>query len=213
MPSTPHLLAFALAAFLIIIIPGPSVLFTVGRALSYGRREALLTVLGNALGAAVICALVAIGLGALVAASASVLLVVKLAGAAYLMYLGVQAFRDRRSIVAALGVQPDPIRSKRVLRQGFMVGITNPKTLVFLAAVLPQFISPERGSAGLQMLVLGGIFVGIALISDSVWALAAGAARSWFARSPRRLELVGGTGGLMIIGLGAGVAITGAAEA
>ncbi len=209
MPSTSHLLAFTLAAFIIIVIPGPSVLFTVGRALSYGRREALLSVLGNAVGAAVIAVAVAIGLGAIVAASASVLLVVKLAGAAYLVYLGVQAFRERRSLVQALTASPDPIRTKRVLRQGFMVGVTNPKTLVFFAAVLPQFTDTGSGSVGLQMLVLGGIFVAIALISDSVWALVAGAARSWFARSPRRLELVGGTGGLMIIGLGATIAVTG----
>jgi threonine/homoserine/homoserine lactone efflux protein len=210
-PSSSHLLAFAVAALVIIVIPGPSVLFTVGRALSYGRREALLSVLGNSIGAAVIAAAVAIGLGAVVAASAAVLTAVKLAGAAYLVYLGVQAFRERRSLVEALRSQPEPARSKRVLRQGFMVGITNPKTIVFFAAVLPQF-ADAAAPIGPQVLVFGAIFVVIALLSDSVWALVAGAARSWFARSPRRLELVGGTGGLMIIGLGATVAVTGSKE-
>jgi threonine/homoserine/homoserine lactone efflux protein len=209
MPSASHLLTFTVAAFVLIVIPGPSVLFTVGRALSYGRREALLSVLGNALGAAALVTAVAVGLGAIVAASAGVLLVVKLAGAAYLIHLGVQAFRDRRSLVDALGARPEPARTKRVLRQGFTVGVTNPKTIVFFVAVLPQFTDGGGSAVGTQILLLGGIFVAIALISDSVWAFAADAARSWFARSPRRLELIGGTGGLMIIGLGATVAVTG----
>ncbi|HEY3003286.1 MAG TPA: LysE family translocator [Kribbellaceae bacterium] len=212
MPSPSHLLAFSLAALVIIVIPGPSVLFTVGRALSYGRREALLTVLGNGLGATVVAAAVAVGLGAVIAASAAVLTVIKLAGASYLIYLGVRAFRERRSLVQALAVRPEPARSKRVLRQGFMVGLTNPKTAVFFAAVLPQFTDPAAGPLAVQTLVFAAIFLPLAIISDSTWALLAGAARSWFARSPRRLELIGGTGGLMIIGLGATVAVTGTAE-
>jgi threonine/homoserine/homoserine lactone efflux protein len=212
MPSPSHLLAFSLAALVIIVIPGPSVLFTVGRALSYGRREALLTVLGNGLGATVVAAAVAVGLGAVIAASAAVLTVIKLAGASYLIYLGVRAFRERRSLARALAIRPQPARSKRVLRQGFMVGLTNPKTAVFFAAVLPQFTDPAAGPLAVQTLVFAAIFLPLAIISDSTWALLAGAARSWFARSPRRLELVGGTGGLMIIGLGATVAVTGTAE-
>jgi threonine/homoserine/homoserine lactone efflux protein len=210
-PSSNHLLAFAVTALVIIVIPGPSVLFTVGRALSYGRREALLTVLGNAIGAGTIALGVAVGLGAVIAASAMILTVVKFAGAAYLVYLGVQAFRERRSLVEAIRARPEPARTKRVLRQGFVVGVTNPKTTVFFVAVLPQFT--DAGAPVMpQLLLFGAIFVAIALLSDSVWALPAGAARSWFARSPRRLELVGGTGGLMIIGLGATVAVTGSKE-
>lgn len=212
MPSHTHLLAFALTAFVIIVVPGPSVLFTVGRALAYGRREALLTVIGNCLGAMVLVTAVAVGLGAVVAASAAVLLVVKLAGAAYLVYLGIQAIRDRRSLAAALQVKPEPTRTGRVLRQGFTVGITNPKTIVFLAAVLPQFADAKAGPVAPQILLLGGLFVLIGLVSDSVWALVAATARAWFARSPRRLELIGGTGGLMIVGLGATIAVTGSKE-
>jgi threonine/homoserine/homoserine lactone efflux protein len=210
-PTSSHLLAFALTALVIIVIPGPSVMFTVGRALSYGRREALLTVLGNGLGAALVAVAVAVGLGAIVAASAVVLTAIKLAGAAYLIYLGVQAFRERRSLVEALRATPEPARTKRVLWQGFLVGVTNPKTVVFFGAVMPQFADAGRPVVT-QMLIFGTIFFVLALASDSVWALVAGAARSWFARSPRRLELVGGTGGLMIIGLGATVAITGSKE-
>lgn len=211
MPSTSHLLAFAITALVIIVIPGPSVLFTVGRALSYGRREALLTVLGNAIGAATVAVAVALGLGAVVAASAVVLTVIKLGGAAYLIYLGVQAIRERRSLVAALKARPEPARTKRVLWQGFVVGATNPKTTVFFVAVLPQFVDADARVVP-QLLLFGAVFIVIALVSDSVWAIVAGAARSWFARSPRRLELVGGTGGLMIIGLGAAIAATGSKE-
>lgn len=208
MPSTQHLLAFALTALIIIVVPGPSVLFIVGRALAAGRREALLTMAGNAIGAGVMLAAVAVGLGTLIAASSVALLVVKLAGAAYLVYLGVQAFRQRRSLVAALTSGNTTTRARQAMWQGFLVGVTNAKTAVFFAAVLPQFVDRSAGHAGLQILLFGLTFVLIALVSDSVWALVAGTARQWFARSPKRLELVGGTGGLMIIGLGAGIAVS-----
>jgi len=212
MPSTQHLIAFAATALVIIVVPGPSVLFIVGRALAVGRREALLTMLGNTVGAATMLFAVALGLGALIAASAIALTVVKLAGAAYLIYLGVHAFRTRKSLVEALASGVKPGSTRRVLRQGFLVGVTNAKTAVFFAAVLPQFVDKNAGSASVQILLLGLVFILIALCCDSLWALVAGTARDWFARSPRRLELVGGTGGLMIIGLGAGIAVTGSKE-
>jgi threonine/homoserine/homoserine lactone efflux protein len=212
MPSTHHLVAFAITAFVIIVVPGPSVLFIVGRALAVGRREAVLTMLGNTAGAAVLLLAVAFGLGALIAASTVALTIVKLVGAAYLVYLGVHAFRSRKSLAEAMTSGVKPGSARRALRQGFMVGLTNAKTAVFFAAVLPQFVDKNAGPATLQILLLGLIFMLIALCSDSLWALAAGTARQWFARSPRRLELVGGTGGLMIIGLGASIAVTGAKE-
>ncbi|QNE19727.1 LysE family translocator [Kribbella qitaiheensis] len=212
MPSAHHLIAFAITALIIIIVPGPSVLFIVGRALAVGRREAVLTMLGNTAGASVMLVAVSLGLGTLIAASAIVLTIVKLAGAAYLIYLGVHAFRTRKSLAAALAGEVKPGSARRVLRQGFLVGVTNAKTAVFFAAVLPQFVDKEAGSATLQILLLGLIFITIALCSDGLWALLAGTAREWFASSPRRLELVGGTGGLMIIGLGASIAVTGSKE-
>ncbi|TCN37238.1 threonine/homoserine/homoserine lactone efflux protein [Kribbella orskensis] len=212
MPSGHHLLAFAITSFVIIVVPGPSVLFIVGRALAVGRREAVLTMVGNTVGAAVMLVAVALGLGALIAASAIALTVVKLAGAVYLIYLGVHAFRTRKSLVAALQSEVKPGNARRALRQGFLVGVTNAKTAVFFAAVLPQFVDKNAAPASLQILLLGLIFIVIALCSDSLWALVAGTAREWFARSPRRLELVGGTGGLMIIGLGASIAFTGSKE-
>jgi threonine/homoserine/homoserine lactone efflux protein len=212
MPSAHHLIAFAITALVIIIVPGPSVLFIVGRALAVGRREAVLTMLGNTAGASVMLVAVSLGLGTLIAASAVALTIVKLAGAAYLIYLGVHAVRTRKSLAAALAGEVKPGSTKRVLRQGFLVGVTNAKTAVFFAAVLPQFVDKNAGSAALQILLLGLIFITIALCSDGLWALLAGTAREWFASSPRRLELVGGTGGLMIIGLGASIAVTGSKE-
>lgn len=212
MPSAHHLIAFAITALVIIVVPGPSVLFIVGRALAVGRREAVLTMLGNTTGASVMLVAVSLGLGALIAASAVVLTVVKLAGAAYLIYLGVHAVRTRKSLAAALAGEVKPGSTRRVLRQGFLVGVTNAKTAVFFAAVLPQFVDKNAGPASLQILGLGLIFITIALCSDGIWALVAGTAREWFASSPRRLELVGGTGGLMIIGLGASIAVTGSKE-
>jgi threonine/homoserine/homoserine lactone efflux protein len=212
MPSTHHLVAFAITALVIIVVPGPSVLFIVGRALAVGRREAVLTMLGNTAGAAVMLLAVAFGLGALIAASTIALTIVKLVGAAYLVYLGVHAFRSRKSLAEAMTSGVKPGSARRALRQGFLVGLTNAKTAVFFAAVLPQFVDKNAGPATVQILLLGLVFMLIALCSDSLWALAAGTARQWFARSPRRLELVGGTGGLMIIGLGASIAVTGAKE-
>ena len=167
MPSTHHLVAFAITALVIIVVPGPSVLFIVGRALAVGRREAVLTMLGNTVGAAVMLVAVALGLGALIAASAIALTVVKLAGAAYLIYLGVHAFRTRKSLATALTVGSSRRTLAESLRQGFLVGVTNAKTAVFFAAVLPQFVDTNAGAATLQILLLGLVFILIALISDT----------------------------------------------
>ncbi|NNH71671.1 LysE family translocator [Nocardia uniformis] len=204
-----NLLAFFVAATVLIVIPGPGVLFVIGRALTDGRKAALQSVLGHSLGVLVVLVFVAAGLGAVVAASAIALTVVKIVGALYLMYLGVQAIRDRKSLRAALRAEVEPAQRGRMLRQAFLVGISNPKAIIFFSAVLPQFVDPASGAVAGQMLVLGLVFLVIALVSDSAWALLAGSARNWFARSPKRLEAVGGAGGVMIFGLGASVAVSG----
>jgi len=196
-------LAFAALSLIMIVIPGPSVLFTIGRALTVGRREALLTVLGNATGAYLQVVAVALGIGVLVERSAAVFTAVKLVGAAYLIYLGVQAIRHRRRVTDALAGAVPRIGPARAFRDGVVVGFANPKTIVFLVLALPQFTDNSA-----QMLLLGALFPAIAVLCDSVWALAAGTARTWFARSPRRLRMIGGTGGLMMIGLGASLALT-----
>jgi threonine/homoserine/homoserine lactone efflux protein len=211
--TTSSVLTFALAALVVIVVPGPSVLFTIGRALSVGRRDAVLSVVGNGLGVLAQVILIAVGLGALVAASATAYTAVKLAGAAYLVWLGVKAIRHRRDTAVALraGVSGLPGARLPVLRTGFVVGVTNPKTVVFLSALLPQFVD-RSGVASLQMLALGALFAAMAVALDSCWALAAGQVRDWFASSPRRLERIGGAGGAMMIGLGAGVAVSGRPE-
>ncbi|MFI6843081.1 LysE family translocator [Kitasatospora sp. NBC_00085] len=209
MVSTDRLLAFAAMSFLLIVIPGPSVLFVIGRALAQGRRAALTTVVGNTLGAYVLVVAVAFGVGAVVERSVLVYTGLKLAGAAYLVHLGVKAVRHRGSLQAVFTGEGPAHGSLRTLGEGFAVGVANPKTMVFFAAVLPQFVDRDRGHVTVQMLLLGLIFNVIAVVSDSLWGLVAATTRSWFARSPQRLALVGGVGGLTMIGLGVTVAVTG----
>jgi threonine/homoserine/homoserine lactone efflux protein len=210
MVSGGQIAAFAAAAFVIIVIPGPSVLFVVGRALAHGRRTALASVVGNAVGVQVVAVCVALGVGTLVERSALAFTVVKLAGAAYLVWLGIHAIRQRRGLASALAVATPGDRSRhRAALEGFVVGIANPKAVILFAAVLPEFVNRQAGHVPAQMLMLSGVSFAIALISDSMWSLVASGARAWFARSPRRLELVGGAGGLAMIGLGLSVAATG----
>ena len=209
-PTAHEWLAFVVASALFIQVPGPSLLFTIGRALSVGRRDALLSVVGNALGLLAQIVLVALGLGAVVAASATAYTVLKLAGAAYVVWLGVQSIRHRGDARAALvglesgAIAPHEVRTKagRSLRIGVTVGLTNPKTLVFFVAFLPHFVNDAAGSAGVQIVLLGLVFCLLAMASDSVWALAASKARDWFARRPERLDTLGAAGGTMMIGLG-----------
>ena len=209
MLPTAHLLAFTLTAFALIVVPGPSVLFTVSRALALGRMAGVATVAGNTVGVYVQVVAVAFGIGALVERSVMVFTIVKLGGAAYLIFLGVQAIRHRQKLAEMLGSRIENKSVARVMADGFVVGIGNPKAIVFFAAVLPQFVDRPAGQVPQQMLLLGAIFAGIALLSDSGWALVAGSARAWFGRSPRRLELIGGTGGLVMIGIGAMLAVSG----
>lgn len=207
-----NLWAFVVAAAILIAIPGPSVLFSVGRALVLGRAGGLLSVLGNALGLLPIIVAVAFGVGAFVAQSVVLFTVLKVVGALYLGYLGVQAIRHRRDASAALTAPVTRSSRWRQLGQGFIVGVTNPKTIAFFVAVLPQFVSLEAGSATVQLLELGLVFFVLALIGDSTWALAAGSARDWFVKSPKRAEHLAGTGGVMMIGLGGVLALSGAAN-
>ena len=208
MPTTSQTLAFAVTATILVVIPGPSVLFTIGRALTIGRRGALLTVLGNALGMFVQVVAVAFGLAALIETSAHVYTAIKLLGAAYLVFLGVQAIRHRRALVAS-DVSAPVIRTRRVLREGFIVGLTNPKMIVFFAAALPQFIDRGAGHVPLQMVALGSLVPVVAMVCDSVWALAAGTARTWFAGSERRIERMSTVGGVAMIGVGTTLALSG----
>lgn len=197
-----NLLAFTLAALVLIVIPGPSVLFTIGRALALGRIGGLLSVLGNALGLLPIIGLVALGVGGIVARSAILFTAVKIVGALYLAYLGIQAIRHRNRAAGGADITPAAGSAWRQLGAGFVVGVTNPKSIAFFVAVLPQFVDLDAGSVPLQMIELGLVFFALALVSDGAWALAAAAARTWFGRSPKRLATLSATGGGMMIGLG-----------
>jgi threonine/homoserine/homoserine lactone efflux protein len=207
-PTSSQWLAFLIASALFIQVPGPSLLFTIGRALTVGRREALLSVVGNALGLVAQVGLIALGLGAIVAASATAYTVVKLVGAAYIVWLGVSAIRHRTDARVALETGDRSVDKRgHAVHTGFIVGVTNPKTTVFFVAFLPQFTS-DSGPAALQVALLGAVFAGLALCSDSVWALGAGKARDWFARKPHRLDKLSATGGAMLVTLGVTLAVS-----
>ena len=209
MVSVDQVAAFAAAALVLIVIPGPGVLFVIGRALAHGRRTALLSVAGHAAGNWVVAVCVALGVGTIVERSADVFTAVRLAGAAYLVWLGVQAFRHRARLAQVLDSAAEPRGDVRAAREGLVVGVTNPKAVILFAAVLPQFVDRSAGHVPAQMLILSAISIVIGVASDSCWGLAASTVRSWFARSPRRLALVGGAGGLAMIGLGLTLALTG----
>jgi threonine/homoserine/homoserine lactone efflux protein len=185
------------------------VLFVISRSLMLGRAAGVGTAVGGQIGVYLQVTAVAFGIGALVERSVAVFTVIKLAGAAYLIYLGVQAWRHRGSLRAALDSPVQPKSLARILWDGTVVGVSNPKAIVFFAAVLPQFVNRSAGHVPVQMLLLGAVFITIAVLSDSTWAVVAGTARAWIARSPRRLARVGGTGGLVMIGIGASLALTG----
>jgi threonine/homoserine/homoserine lactone efflux protein len=210
---TQHLLPFLLTGLLVLVVPGPNVLFVVGRALAYGKGTAITSAAGGAAGAYVQVILVSVGLGSLIERSELVFTAVKLIGAAYLVFLGVKAIRDRHALRQSLadggGDAPDAPVGVRAVVQGMLVGLTNPKGTVFFGAVLPQFVDPSLGHVPAQMIMLATAFCVMGVLSDCTWGLIAGTARDWFARSPRRLALVGGAGGLAMIGLGVGIAVTG----
>ena len=207
---THHLIPFLLTVYVVILIPGPSVLFVVSRGLALGRRAALTTVAGNASGFTLQLLAVSVGLGAIIARSDTVYVALKLFGAAYLILLGVRKIRDRRELAGLLGVgESEPKGMARTIREGFIVGATNPKGIIIFTAILPQFIERGRGHTTAQLLTLGAICIAMAVISDGLWGIGAGSARAWLGASPRRLEHLSAAGGVMLVGLGVGLAVTG----
>ncbi len=201
--SVETLTTFVVAAFIMVVIPGPTVLFTIGRAMALGRWGGFLSILGTALGSIVLVVGVALGVGTVVAQSIVLFTIVKVLGAGYLVFLGIQAIRHRRDAAAAM-TDAVPTRSGgKLLLEGFVVGVTNPKSIAFFLAILPQFVDLRAGPVPLQLLVLGVIVVAIGVSCDAIWVLLASAARDWFARSPRRVATMSATGGALMIGLGA----------
>ena len=210
MLPTRHLVEFLLTVYVLILIPGPSVLFVVSRGVALGRRAALATVLGNAGGLVFQGTLVTIGIGSIVARSDAVFTALKLIGAAYLVFLGVRNIRERKALAElfAPAARSAPKPLGRIIREGFLVGATNPKGVLIFTAVLPQFIDRSQGHVTLQLATLGAICAVIALLSDGAWAMASGTARHWLGRSSRRLETMTGVGGAMLVALGFGLAVT-----
>jgi len=194
---------YSIAAFLIILAPGPSVLFTIARAIAWGRTTALLTVLGNVLGMYTMSVFVSFGLGPILSRSHLVFNLVQWGGGLYLVYLGYSAIKDSptdaQGMREIVDEKPSPLRT---IRQGFAVGSLNPKGMVFFAAIVPQFVDRAKGQITGQMLIMATIFAAIALISDGSWGLLAGTIREWFARDIKRLIRMRISGGVVMILLG-----------
>jgi threonine/homoserine/homoserine lactone efflux protein len=197
---------YLIAAMVIILAPGPSVLFVIARAIAWGRATAVFTVAGNVTGAFSLSVFVALGLGPILQRSELAYIAVQWGGGLYLIYLGVDAIRKRSAHAADMTNQGEIAPSiRRSIRDGFWVGALNPKGVVFFAAVLPQFIDRERGSVTAQLILLGAIFAILAFVSDGSWGMLAGTARNWLATDARRLERLRATGGVIMIILGISV--------
>jgi len=206
MPPLSGLGLFAVAAFLLLITPGPAVLYIVTRSMDQGRRAGLVSMLGVHTGTLVHIAAAAAGLSAVLMASATAFSVVKYLGAAYLVYLGVRRLLDRSVATAAV---PTPVRLRRAFVDGFVVNLLNPKTALFFLAFLPQFVDVTRGHVGRQILILGLMFVGLGLVTDGLYALGAGSAARWLRASPRFLASERWVSGGMYIGLGVAATFAG----
>jgi len=200
---------YIVAAMVIILAPGPSVLFVIARAIAWGRKTAVFTVAGNVTGAFALSTLVAVGLGPILQRSDLAYAAIQWGGGLYLMYLGVEAIRQRKVHAEDMrnqgDIAPGVVRS---MRDGFWVGALNPKGLVFYAAVLPQFVDREKGNVALQLILLGAVFSILAFFSDGTWGLLAGTARQWLATDAKRLEKLRSTGGIVMIILGISVLIS-----
>ncbi|MEI8119360.1 MAG: LysE family translocator [Actinomycetes bacterium] len=201
-----RLAEYIVAAMIIILAPGPSVLFVIARAIAWGRKVAVFTVAGNVSGSFVLSVFVALGLGPILQRSDLAYTAVQWGGGLYLMYLGFDAIKHRKIHAADMTNQGDSEPSAlRSMRDGFWVGALNPKAIVFYAAVLPQFIDRDKGHITAQLILLGAIFSTLAFISDGSWGLLAGTARAWLANDPSRLEKLRATGGSIMIVLGLSV--------
>jgi len=201
-PTASILAVFCVAALALIVVPGPAVTYIVTQSVDKGRRAGLLSALGVACGGLVHVTAAAIGLSALLASSAEAFTVVKFAGAAYLIVIGLRRIlgRDRDEGEAGETV---PTSRRRVFLQGVLVNVLNPKTALFFLAFLPQFVDPDRGAVGLETAVLGTVFVLLAVVSDCTYALVASAFAQRLGRSERARRLRRLVSGGIFVALGA----------
>ena len=171
MPEPSVLAVFCLAALALLVVPGPSVLYIVSRSMDHGRMAGLASVLGVHTGTLVHIAAAAAGLSALLISSAVAFNVVRYAGAAYLIYIGLRRIFDKENAVST--EQASPRKLSRIYYQGVVVNVLNPKTALFFFAFLPQFVDPAKGAAWVQIVVLGLVFIAVGIVSDGTYALAA----------------------------------------
>ena len=194
---------YLIAAMIIILAPGPSVLFIIARAIAWGRLTAVATAAGNVAGAFTLSLMVAFGLGPILQRSEIAFIAVQVIGGFYLIYLGIDAVRHSKihaeDMVNQGEIRPSAFRSAR---DGFWVGALNPKGLVFFAAILPQFLDRDSGNITAQLVLMGATFSVLAFFSDGSWGLIAGTVRQWMATSPSRLVTMRRIGGLVMISLG-----------
>ena len=194
---------YCIAAIIIILAPGPSVLFVIARAIAWGRATAVATVAGNVLGAFSLSVVVAVGLGPILQRSEIAFIAVQVLGGCYLVYLGITAIQHSQIHANDMTNQGDIRPSKwRSMREGFWVGALNPKGIVFFAAILPQFVDREAGNVTSPLILMGAIFGILAFFSDGGWGILAGTIRNWLATELKRLVFMRMTGGIVMIILG-----------
>ncbi len=198
---------FLMSAFILLVVPGPAVLYIVTRSVDQGRRAGLVSVLGITVGTLFHVAAAAAGVSTILMTSATAFATLKYAGAAYLVYLGIQKLRTPEDTTQ------DPTRARtrlqQVFREGVLVNLLNPKTALFFFAFLPQFVSPERGNASLQVVVLSATFIALTLVTDGAYAVLSGTLGSWLQRSRTFLSVRRYVAGCTYIALGLVAAVSG----
>lgn len=205
--DTTSLIIFMTAALALLLSPGPAVLFIIARSLEQGRMAGIISTLGIALASLVHALFAAVGLSALLVQSALAFSIIKYLGAAYLIYLGIRTLLTKAKPHSLQEVKKVPVL--KLFRQGFIVNLFNPKTTLFFLAFLPQFVDPTRGSALLQIFILGLIFTTMAVISDSLYAIVAGTAKEWLSGSLRAARAQKYIAGIIYIALGITTALSG----
>jgi threonine/homoserine/homoserine lactone efflux protein len=209
-PDLGSLAVFVIAALALLVVPGPAVLYVVTRSIHQGRRAGLASVLGIHVGTLVHIGAATAGLSALILSSAVAFTAVKIAGAAYLVGLGVWTLLSRRAEAeVAIGGER---RLRRVFAQGIVVNVLNPKTALFFLAFLPQFVDPNAGTPALQIAFLGLLFGALGLVTDSIWAIAAGTAGGLLRGSRKFLRVQRYVAGTVYLGLGAVTALAGGSD-
>jgi threonine/homoserine/homoserine lactone efflux protein len=207
MPGHASVIGFVGAALVVLLIPGPGVLYIVARSLSQGQRAGLISVLGLSTGALVHVAAATAGLSAILVASSTAFGAVKVLGAGYLIYLGIRTLVSRPGATAVEAAATPPRSASRLFTDGVIVSVLNPKIAVFFLAFLPQFVDSNRGPVQQQVLVLGLLYVGLALVTDGTYALAAGRLRTWFHGRVVASPIPRYASGVTYIGLGVTTAL------